>query len=150
WQAVDPTTWRFYLRKGIKFHNGEDFDATDVKYSFDIYLDGKARRGTYTKGIDRVVIRDPFTVDVITTQPFAPILTNLSRLVILPKDTREKMGADQFARAPVGTGAYSFGDWQRDEKLVLNANQQYWRGAPTPSRLVFRVIKDPSTRVAEL
>jgi peptide/nickel transport system substrate-binding protein len=50
----------------------------------------------------------------------------------------------------VGTGPYVFGDWQRDEKLVLNANQQYWRGAPTPGRLTFRVIKDPTTRVAEL
>ena len=150
WEIVNPTTWRFHLRKGVKFHNGEAFDAEDVKYSFDTYLEPKNRRATFAKGIQRVEVRDPYTVDVITAGPLASALFNVVRLYIVPKDTREKMGAAAFGQQPVGTGPYRFVEWRRDQQLVLEANPAYWRGAVAPRQLTFRVIKDASTRAAEL
>jgi peptide/nickel transport system substrate-binding protein len=149
WEILNPTTWRFHLRKGVKFHNGESFDAANVQYSLTAYRDPKNRRYSYAQAIERVEVRDPYTVDIITGKPSGALLTNLSRLFILPKDAREKMGA-AFGQRPVGTGPYKLVEWTRDQRLVLEANASYWRGVPTPKRIVFRPIKDPSTRAAEL
>ncbi len=150
WEIVNPTTWRFHLRRGVKFHNGDAFDAEDVKYSINAYLEPKNRRYSYAQAIQRVDMRDPYTVDVVTSKPSAALLTNLSRLFILPRGVREKMGAEAFGQRAVGTGPYRLVEWVRDQRLVLEANPTYWRGAPNPKRLVFRAIKDPSTRAAEL
>jgi peptide/nickel transport system substrate-binding protein len=149
WENVTPTTWRFHLRKGVKFHNGDPFDAEDVKYSMAVYLDPKNRRYSYAQAIQRVDVRDPYTVDIVTSKPSGPLLTNLARLFILPR-TRDKIGLETFAQKPVGTGPYKLTEWVRDQRLVLDANDGYWRGAPSPKRLLFRPIKDPGTRAAEL
>ncbi len=150
WETLNPTTWRFHLRKGVKFHNGKVLDPEDVKYSMEQYTDQKNRRSVYARGIARAEVKDAGTVDVITTEPVAAMLFNLTRLQILPRDTREKEGAQGFAQHPVGTGPYRFVEWKRDQQLVLEANPSYWRGAVAPRRLVFRAIRDASTRAAEL
>ena len=150
WETINPTTWRFHLRKGVKFHNGKALDAEDVKYSFEQYADPKNRRSVFARGIARVEIRNPGTVDLITTEPLSALLFNLTRLQILPRDTREKAGVPAFALQPVGTGPYRFVEWKRDQQLVLEANPTYWRGPVNPKRLVFRAIRDAGTRAAEL
>jgi len=66
WETINPTTWRFHLRKGVKFHNGKALDAEDVKYSFEQYADPKNRRSVFARGIARVEIRNASTVDLIT------------------------------------------------------------------------------------
>jgi peptide/nickel transport system substrate-binding protein len=150
WENVNPTTWRFHLRPGVKFHNGKALEAEDVRYSFQQYADPQNRRSVYAKGIQRVEVRDAATVEVITAEPQASLLFNLTRLQILPRDAREKAGAQGFNQQPVGTGPYRFVEWKRDQQLVLEANPTYWRGAVNPKRLVFRPIKDATTRSAEL
>ena len=150
WEIVNPTTWRFRLRKGVKFHNGKALDADDVRYSIEQYMDQKNRRSVYARGITRAEVKDAFTVDVITSEPVAAMLFNLTRLQILPREVRDKAGAQAFAQQPIGTGPYRFVEWKRDQQLVLEANPAYWRGAVSPKRLVFRVIRDASTRAAEL
>ena len=150
WENLSLTTWRFYLRKGVKFHNGAPFDAEDVKYSMGVYLDPKNRRYSYAQAIQRVEVRDPYTVDIVTAKPSGALLTNLARLFILPREAREKMRPEAFGQNPVGTGPYRMVEWLRDQRLVLEANPGYWRGTPSPRRLTFRAIKDPSTRTAEL
>jgi peptide/nickel transport system substrate-binding protein len=150
WENVSPTVWRFHLRKGVKFHNGKPFEAADVKYSFEQYADPNNRRSVFAHGIRGVEIRDAGTVDLTTTEPQASLLSNLTRLQILHRETREKAGAQAFAQQPVGTGPYRFVEWKRDQQLVLEANPNYWRGAVNPKRLVFRTIKDATTRAAEL
>jgi peptide/nickel transport system substrate-binding protein len=150
WETISPTTWRFHLRKNVKFHNGKALDAEDVKYSFEQYADQKNRRSVFARGIARVEIKSPTTVDIVTSEPISALLSNLTRLQILPRETREKNGVPAFAQAPVGTGPYKFVEWKRDQQLVLEANPTYWRGAVQPKRLVFRIAKDASTRSAEL
>jgi len=150
WETINPTTWRFHLRKGVTFHNGKPLDAEDVKYSFEQYADPKNRRSVFARGIARVEIRNASTVDLITSEPVSALLFNLTRLQILPRETREKAGVAAFAQQPVGTGPYRFVEWKRDQQLVLEANPAYWRGPVNPKRLIFRTIRDASTRAAEL
>ena len=150
WEILNPNTWRFHLRKGVKFHSGKALEAEDVKYSFEQYADPKNRRSVFARGIARVEIRDPQTVDLVTSEPVSALLFNLTRLQILPREIREKAGAAAFAQQPVGTGPYRFVEWKRDQQLVLEANPNYWRGPVSPKRLVFRTIRDASTRAAEL
>jgi peptide/nickel transport system substrate-binding protein len=150
WETVNPTTWRFHLRKGVKFHDGKPLTAEDVKYSFEQYADPKNRRSVFARGISKIEIRNASTVDLITSEPVSALLFNLTRLQILPKDTREKAGVPAFAAAPIGTGPYKFVEWKRDQQLVLEANPSYWRGQVNPKRLIFRAIRDASTRAAEL
>jgi peptide/nickel transport system substrate-binding protein len=150
WETVNPTTWRFYLRKGVKFHDGKALDANDVKYSIEQYVDQKNRRSVYARGIARAEVKDANTVDIVTIEPVAAMLFNLTRLQVLPRETRDRAGAQGFAQQPVGTGPYKFVEWKRDQQLVLEANPGYWRGAVSPKRLVFRAIRDASTRAAEL
>jgi peptide/nickel transport system substrate-binding protein len=150
WETVNPTTWRFHLRKGVKFHNGKPLTAEDVKYSFEQYADPKNRRSVFARGISRIEIKNASTVDLVTSEPVSALLFNLTRLQIVPKETREKEGVAAFAAAPIGTGPYKFVEWKRDQQLVLEANPTYWRGQVNPKRLIFRAIRDASTRAAEL
>ena len=150
WETINPTTWRFHLRKGVKFHDGKPLTAEDVKYSFEQYADPKNRRSVFARGISKIEIRNASTVDLITSEPVSALLFNLTRLQILPKDTREKAGVQAFSEKPIGTGPYKFVEWKRDQQLVLEANPTYWRGQVNPKRLIFRAIRDASTRAAEL
>ena len=153
WTAVNPTTWEFKLRRGVKFHNGEDFNADAVKFSIERVLnpEQKARWRWAFADIERVEVVDPHTVRIITKSPFPTLVTNLAFCmpIVPPKYVREK--GDAFvATNPVGTGPFKLVRWRKDDELVLEANEGYWRGAPKIKNLVFKPIPDESTRVAAL
>ncbi len=150
WENVNPNTWRFHIRHGVKFHNGDPLTAEDVKFTIDLGLANKgSTQNSYLGPTESVRVVDPYTVELVTKTPFPPLLTNISRLHIVPR-AYAKIGAETFSSKPIGTGPYRFVDWQRGQRITLEANPDYWGGAPTPKRLVFRFIADPSTRAAEL
>ena len=146
----DNRIWEFKLRQGVKHHDGTPVTAEDVKYSLDIYRQDGSPRKANTVGITNVEAVDPQTVRITTDGPRPGLMANLSLLLILPKKAREKMGADEFGKKPVGNGPYKFVEFVRGQRLVLEANPDYYRGRVQPSRLVLRPIADPATRVAEL
>ena len=148
--TVKDNRWEFKLRQGVKHHDGTPVTAEDVKYSLDIYRQDGSPRKANTAGITNVEAVDPQTVRITTDGPRPGLMANLSLLLILPKKAREKMGADEFGKKPVGNGAYKFVEFVRGQRLVLEANPDYYRGRVQPSRLVLRPITDPATRVAEL
>jgi peptide/nickel transport system substrate-binding protein len=157
WRLLNDTTWQFKLRRNVKFHNGEPFDAAAVKFSIDRMLDPKqaAPGRTSIATIDRVEIVDPFTVNVITKAPFPLLPVRMSpghcgTVGIVPPKYVAQVGDAGFAVKPVGTGPYKFVEWVKDERLVLEANKDYHRGAPAIDRLVFRPIPELTTRVAAL
>ena len=157
WRLLNDTTWQFKLRRDVKFHNGEPFDATAVKFSIDRMLDPKqaAPGRTSIATIDRVEIVDPLTVNVITKTPFPLLPVRMSpghcgTVGIVPPKYVAQVGDAGFAVKPVGTGPYKFVEWVKDERLVLDANKDYHRGAPAIDRLVFRPIPELTTRVAAL
>jgi peptide/nickel transport system substrate-binding protein len=150
WENPNPTTWRFHLRRGVKFHNGDALTAEDVKFTVDTQLANKgATINAYLGPTEGARVIDPYTIEITTKTPFPPLLFNLTRMHILPR-AYDKLGADQFAAKPIGSGPYRFVEWQRGQRIVLDANADYWGGQVAPKRLVFRPIVDPSTRAAEL
>ncbi len=150
WENPNPTTWRFYLRRDVKFHNGDRLSAEDVKFTIDTQLANKgATVNAYLGPTEGARVIDPYTVEITTKTPFPALLFNLSRIHILPQ-AYGRMGAEAFAAKPIGSGPYRFVEWQRGQRIVLDVNPDYWGGTPTPRRLTFRFIVDPSTRAAEL
>ncbi|MEQ8674848.1 MAG: ABC transporter substrate-binding protein [Aggregatilineales bacterium] len=152
WTLLDDTTWEVTLREGVTFHNGEAFDADDVKFSLERPLDPDlgsplASRFTVIEGVDVI---DPLTVQIRTTIPYPLLPARLSEWFILPQEYAEATDLDTLAEQPVGTGAYSFVEWVRDDHLTLTANADYWGGAPSIQTVTFRPIPELSTRVAAL
>jgi peptide/nickel transport system substrate-binding protein len=153
WKQLDPVTWRFTLRQGVTFHNGAPFNARAVKFSFDRLVDPnqKAPMGTRLTALKEVRIVDDFTIDIVTKEPYAPLLYIISLyLAIAPPDTVKQMGDREFGLTGVGTGPYRVVKWVKDQELVLEANPKYWGGAPPVKRVVYRPIPEDSARVAAL
>jgi len=157
WRTVNETTWQFKLKRGVKFHNGEPFDAAAVKFSVERMLNPKqaAPGRTSIATIDHVDIVDAYTVNVVTRAPFPLLPVRMSpghcgTVGIVPPKYLAQVGDAGFAVKPVGTGPYKFVEWVKDERLVLEANKDYHRGAPAIERLVFRPVPELTTRVAAL
>ncbi len=157
WRVVNDTTWQFKLKRNVKFHNGEPFDAAAVKFSIERMLNPKqgAPGRTSIATIDHVDVVDPYTVNVITKAPFPLLAVRMSpghcgTVGIVPPKYLAQVGDAGFAVKPVGTGPYKFVEWVKDERLVLEANKDYHRGAPAIERLIFRPVPELTTRVAAL
>ena len=153
-KLVAPTTWEVKLRKGVKFHNGETFDAEAVKFTLERLAQGqgKLRGATFFASIDRVEIVDPSTVRVHTKKPwptFTVVMTFVQSGMMPPKASKDRDTA-AISKGPIGTGPFKFVRWSKDEEIVLEANDQYWRGAPKIKTVVFRPIPDDAVRVAAL
>jgi len=154
WRVVNPTTWEFRLRKGVKFHNGEDVDAEAVKYSLERILDPNVkpqRQITFFNLVDHVEVVDKHTARVITKKPFPVLENNLAILgnIVPPKYFKSQEMA-HLAKNPVGSGPYRFVQWVKDERIVMEANEQWWGGAPKIKTLIFRPIPEHAVRVAAL
>lgn len=153
WQAVDPSTWEFKLRRGVKFHNGEPLNAQAVKFSFDRMQDPKTRwpGAGSLRLIKSVTVVDDSTVRFSTERPWPAMPRFLGYYgMIVPPDYLAQNGEEALVRHPVGTGPYRFVRWVKDDRVELEANPEYWGGRPKISRVVFRAIPTESSRVAEL
>jgi peptide/nickel transport system substrate-binding protein len=153
-RVVAPTVWEVKLRKGVKFHNGEDFDAESAKFSIErLSNPANKLRGTTPFGpIDRVEIADPYTIRIHTKKPW-PIMVNaltFSQASMYPPKAYAGKDTAYISKNPIGTGPYKFVRWSKDEEIVLEANTAYWRGAPRIKTVVFRPIPDDAVRVAAL
>lgn len=153
WESTSPTTWRFHLRSGVTFHNGEPFDANAVKFSIERLIDPATKSPIVElRFVTSVKIVDDHTVDVLTSQP-DPILPEKMSLfggVIVPPKYVKSTGDAGFAAKPVGTGPFLFKSWQRDSQIVLTANPKYWGGRPAIDELTFKVMPDPAASLAAL
>jgi peptide/nickel transport system substrate-binding protein len=151
--SPDGLVYEFVLRKGARFHNGEPVTAEDVKFSFERY------KGIFGKSLKErvaaVEIADPGRVRFRLRQPWPDFMTYYGTVAssagwIVPKKYVEKVGEDGYKKLPIGAGPYRFVSFTPGIELVLEAFDQYWRKTPSVKRLVFRVIPDPSTRLAAL
>ncbi|HRP48066.1 MAG TPA: ABC transporter substrate-binding protein [Trueperaceae bacterium] len=151
WEAVDATTWRFVIRQGVTFTNGEALDAETVKASLDIYRAPDSVVASRYRNISEIVVVDDYTVDVLTSVP-DPFLPNAltDNAFILPIDYLTQVGKEQFASQPIGTGPYVLSEWVRGDRIVFAANSAYWGGDVPIARVIWRTIPEPSSRVAAL
>jgi peptide/nickel transport system substrate-binding protein len=150
WKELDATTWEFKLRQGIKFHNGELFNANAAAFSINRVIDPnfKSELISYFSTIKEARVVDDNTIHVITTGPDPTVPARLYFLKMVPP----VYSADaNFGTKPVGTGPYKFVEWIRDDHVTLEANLDYW-GATKPSiaKVTIRPIKEEVTRLAAL
>ncbi len=156
WDVLDDgVRIRFKLREGVKFHDGEPFNAEAVKFTFDRLLGDIGAKGpqraNYTS-VESVEIIDDYTVDFHLHQPDPVLLTKLAgygAMIVPPKYIAEK-GEDYFNTHPVGTGPFSFVSYEPKVALELAANADYWGDKPKVSELQYRFISELTTAVAEL
>src|SRR2546427_6310940 len=151
-KLVAPTTWEVKLRKGVKFHNGEDFNAESAKFSIERVKDPKLRASPNFRPIESVEVVAPYPIRVHTAKPWPTFLTVMTFAQVAmypPKAYAGKQPAD-ISRQPIGTGPYTFVRWAKDEEVVLEANTAWWRGEPKVKSVVFRPIPDDAVRVAAL
>ena len=155
WKNTGPTTYQFKLRQGVKFHNGDPFTSADAKFSLERTYDPTVKTmvaTVYNTIIDRIETPDPFTLVIHTKKP-DPLLGGRLAFYggqIVPKKYLEQVGGDAFNARPVGTGPVRFGSWTKDDKLVLEANPDYWGGRIDVDRVVFRPVPETAPRVAGL
>lgn len=153
WTARSALTWRFTLRPGVTFHNGEPCDAAAVKFSIERLLDPRTKSPIvelrYVKGVSVV---DRLTVDVHTSlhDPILPDKLSLFGGVVVPPRHLAEVGDAAFAEHPVGTGPFTFVSWQRDHELRMRAYPHHWNGRPGVDELVFTPAPNASSSLAAL
>jgi peptide/nickel transport system substrate-binding protein len=148
--SPDGTAYTFKLRKGIKFHDGSDLTAEDVKFSFDRILDPKnaSDKRSFISMVKQVDVVDPGTVRMTLDAPYAPFIFQ-ARQHILPRAAVEKVG-DDFTRRPVGSGPFKFVEWNTNDRLVLARNDGYWLARPNLAQVVLKPIPDRAVAASNL
>jgi peptide/nickel transport system substrate-binding protein len=143
----------FFLRKGILWHDGKEFTAEDVKFTFDKIMDPKTntvRRSSYEL-VKKAEVLDPYTFRVTYKQPFSPGLESWG-IGMIPKHllAKENINTASFNRKPVGTGPFRFVEWVSDEKIILEANPRYFEGRPGLDGIIFRIIPEAALDEMEI
>ncbi|MDH4118232.1 MAG: ABC transporter substrate-binding protein [Acidimicrobiia bacterium] len=146
---VDDTTWDVTIRDGISFTNGNALDAAAVAGSFNrlIGLGDESEQSGFFGTIASVEAVDAMTVRFTTSGPDPVLPSRLYWLKVIDPSTAD---ADGFDENPVGTGPYTFVAWNRGSDVVLEANADYWGGAPSVSKVTFRFIEEGGTRLSGL
>ena len=145
WELIEPNTFRFFLRKGVKFHDGSEFTAKDVVFSMDRWA--KVGGGGLNAAPNGTVAVSDYVVD------FTPFRTNkkIPLQVVHPQFAIMKAGSD-VVKVPMGTGPFKFVSYAPRETLVLERNDNYWDRTriPAAKRLVIKYLPDPNARIAAL
>lgn len=151
WQQLDDKTMQFKLRKGIKFHNGDDFTAEDVKFSFERMMNSP-RIAFVLPPIERIDIVDDYTVNIVTKTPFGPLLAHLSHpaLGMVSKKLLTE-NPEALKEKPIGTGSYKFKEWIYGDKLVLEKNEDFYdKNERGLKYIIFKNVVEASNRAIGL
>ncbi len=155
WSVVDPLTWEFRLRPGVKFHDGSTLTADDVAWTINraaTLQSGAATYALYLRQIKASEVVDPLTVRFRTEQPFPLMPAYLSTIFVMSKAAGEKVTSDDLnqGRGVIGTGPYRFVSWARGISADLAVFPDYWGPKPAWDRVSVRSIPTPGTRLAAL
>ncbi len=151
WHLINKFTWRFKLRKGVTFQDGEPFNASVVKYSIDRVLDPAfASPVQELHDVKAVKVVSKYVVDIVTQtpDPLVPSKVALFGGMMVPPKYITQKGETYFASHPVGTGPYKLTSWVHDDHLTLEAYAHYWESKPHVKQITVRFITDPTTRVS--
>lgn len=151
WEQVTPTVWEFKLREGVKFHNGDDFTAEDVKYSLE-RAKASPNMGFLVEAVTNVEVVDDYTVRIETEYPFAPLLAHLAHpgVSIVNRRSIEEAGDNYGATVAVGTGPFVFKEWVSGSHVTLVRNENYWGEPAKVEELIIRGIPEGTVRAIEL
>ncbi|HEX7168120.1 MAG TPA: ABC transporter substrate-binding protein, partial [Acidimicrobiales bacterium] len=145
---ADATEWTLKLRSGVKFHDGTALDSAVLKHNFDAAKQPASRCFGALAPIKEMQVVDPLTVKYVMTSPYGPFPELLATSYPFSPTNADKRGKDVSAN-PVGTGPFVFDSWERDSKLVVKKNPNYWqKGLPYLDQVTFRPIPDEDARLA--
>ena len=156
WKAVNDITWEFTLRPGVKFHDGSPLTAEDVRATIERNLvPGKTVVTAGFTTIESVQAASPTLVRVVTRKPDPLLPVRMAQMgsQILPARLTTDEGAKELARRPIGSGAYRFVEWVKDERLVMEANRDWWGWEgrpPSVDRVLWKAIPDDFPRLIAL
>jgi peptide/nickel transport system substrate-binding protein len=156
WRTLNDTTWEFTLRPGVKFHDGAMLSAEDVRATVERNLQpGKTVVTPGFATIEAVQVVSPTVVRIVTKKPDPLLPVRMAQMgaQILPARLLTDEGVKELARRPVGTGAYRFVEWIKDERLVMEANRDWWGWegrTPAIDRIVWKPIPDDFPRLVAL
>ena len=147
--SADGKTWTFKLRQGVKFHNGREFVADDVKYTYERVLDPKLGSGGrgYLAAIEQIEVADKHTVRISTRQPSASLLAGMAGnwSSIVPREVAD------LRRTAVGTGPFILQEWIPQSHLKARKNPDYWdKGRPYVDAVEIKIIPDEGNIIAQL
>ena len=159
WKLLNDTTWEFKLRKGVKFHDGSDFTAEDVKFSVERIpvVSGPTPTTAMIRRVKEVKVIDPNTVHILTTGPAASLPNDLNRLFIVSAKAAKDYSTQNTAnagfnsgKATIGTGPYKFVSWTPKDQLILERFDGYWGGRQPWQKVVLKEIPNDASRIAQL
>jgi peptide/nickel transport system substrate-binding protein len=151
WERLDAVTWKFNLRKGVKFHNGNAFTAADVKFTFERMKDPQySKLLNIANSIASIETPDDYTVIFKNVKPVPWFAETMHQNFIVDMESSEGRDDGEYNTKPIGTGAYKLVEWVKGSYVRLAANEDYWEGAPKYKTVDIRPITEEATRFAAL
>lgn len=153
--SPDGRVYTFKLRQGVKFHDGKEMTAADVKWSADYALDPQnAATGlSLMENVQSVEAKEKYTIEFTLKQPETVFFTNLASIrpfVVVPKDSLPR-GQSRIGAFPAGTGPFMFKEYQADRRIVMTRNKNYWqKGIPYLDELELKPVRDTQSRFTSL
>lgn len=153
---VDELTWEFKLRQGVKFHDGTEFTAEDVKLSLDRILDPEfaSPRRVVLNMIEEVTVVDPYTVHIKSAMPFAPLPAHLAHnagsIIASSAIEEERNGGKPVDENPIGSGPFKFVSWDRGNEIKMERFDDFWGENAKVDTISFVTVPEQATRMAML
>ena len=150
WKPVGPTEWILTLRQGVKFHNGESFDAEVVRWNVERITRPGFQDFAFMSPVAKAEVVSKYVVKIITKAAYPTFPSLMTQFFIVPPAYMTQVGPEGFTRKPIGSGPYKFVEWVKGSHLIMEANADYWGGPPAIRAIIWRILPESSTRVAGL
>jgi peptide/nickel transport system substrate-binding protein len=154
WKTIDPLTWEFKLRKGVKFHDGSELTAEDVAFSIDRVPKvpkSPSPFTAYTKQIVKIDVVDPYTLRFRTATPYPLMPSDMTQVAIIGKAHASASTEDfNSGKAAIGTGPYKLARYAKGERIELVRNDEWWGGKSPWEKVTLRILPQDAPRVAAL
>ena len=153
WEFDESTySYRFHLEEGVKWHDGEDFTADDVKFTIESIMDpdnGSENAPNY-EDVQEINVVDDHTITFKLDAPNVAFLDYMT-MAILPKHLLEgeDMQESEFFRHPIGTGPYKLDSWDEGQAITLVKNEDYFKGAPNIDKIIFKIVTDDNAKAMQ-
>lgn len=153
WKNISDTEYELKLEKGVKFSNGDELKASDVKFSIERMVK-KPKTAALYDSINSVTVVDDYTIKFTTKTPMAPILLNLAGpqagIVSEKAVTASEANGGKYGEKPIGSGPMILKGWKVNDSILVVRNDNYYKGTPVATSILTRVIPEPSTRTIAL